>query len=70
MSIADVYDALVSKRVYKNAIEKDKAYHMILDGECGAFSPKLMECFRYSKQEFEELAERYEMTSEQNKERA
>ena len=70
VSIADVYDALVSKRVYKNAIEKDKAYHMILDGECGAFSPKLMECFRYSKQEFEELAKRYEMTSEQNKERA
>ena len=70
VSIADVYDALVSKRVYKKAIEKDKAYHMILDGECGAFSPKLMECFRDSKQEFEELAERYEMTSEQNKERA
>ena len=64
MSIADVYDALVSERVYKDAIEKDKAYHMILMGECGVFSPKLMECFRDSKQEFEALARQYEMAKE------
>ena len=64
VSIADVYDALVSERVYKDAIEKDKAYHMILMGECGVFSPKLMECFRDSKQEFEALARQYEMAKE------
>ena len=56
VSVADVYDALVSERVYKDAYDKDKAYHMILMGECGMFSPKLMECFRNSKAEFEELA--------------
>lgn len=59
VSIADVYDALVSKRVYKDAIQKDKAYHMILMGECGVFSPKLMQCFRESKEEFEQLADKY-----------
>lgn len=56
VSVADVYDALVSERVYKDAYDKDKAYHMILMGECGVFSPKLMECFRNSKAEFEALA--------------
>ena len=64
VSVADVYDALVSERIYKDAIEKEKAYHMILMGECGVFSPKLMECFRESKEEFEALARKYEMISE------
>lgn len=59
VSIADVYDALVSKRVYKDVIEKNKAYHMILMGECGVFSPKLMQCFRESKEELEQLADKY-----------
>ena len=60
VSIADVYDALVSDRVYKEAIDKNKAYHMILMGECGVFSPKLMECFRETKEEFENLAVKFE----------
>ncbi len=57
VSVADVYDALVCERVYKEAIPKEKAYHMILQGECGVFSPKIMECFRKSKDEFEKLAD-------------
>lgn len=44
VSVADAYDALVNQRVYKDAIPKDKAYRMIIHGECGAFSPKLLEC--------------------------
>lgn len=53
VSVADVYDALVSERVYKSAYEKEEAYHMILRGECGVFSPKLMEAFRRSREAFE-----------------
>lgn len=53
VSVADVYDALVSERVYKEAYDKETAFHMILRGECGVFSPKLMECFRAAKAEFE-----------------
>lgn len=56
VSIADVYDALSSKRVYKDAFSLEKAYQMILDGECGIFSPKLLECFRLAKKELEEQA--------------
>lgn len=44
VSLADVYDALTSERVYKAAIPHDKAIEMILNGECGAFDPFMLEC--------------------------
>ena len=44
VSIADVYDALTSERVYKSAYTHEKAIEMILNGECGAFSPLMLEC--------------------------
>ncbi len=53
VSIADVYDALVSERVYKSAYSSEKAYDMILHGECGMFNPKLIECFKMVRGEFE-----------------
>ena len=46
VSLADVYDALVSPRVYKAAFSHEKALEMILNGQCGVFSPRLLECFR------------------------
>ncbi len=45
VSIVDVYDALVSERVYKKAFAPDKAVAMIVGGECGVFNPKLVACF-------------------------
>ena len=45
VSLADVYDALVSKRCYKNALGVDEALAMIREGQCGAFNPKLLDCF-------------------------
>ena len=44
VSLADVYDALVSDRVYKKAYSHEKAMEMILNGECGIFNPLLLEC--------------------------
>ncbi len=44
VSIADVYDALVSERVYKKALPHEVALKMILDGECGQFNPILLDC--------------------------
>lgn len=60
VSIADVYDALVNERVYKKALSKDEAFHMIINGECGIFSPKLLECLRNVKKQYEELADKKE----------
>lgn len=44
VALADVYDALTSKRVYKDAFSHRKAMDMIMGGECGAFSPLILEC--------------------------
>ena len=46
VSVADVYDALVSERVYKKAFSHEKALQMILDGECGQFNPILIDCLK------------------------
>lgn len=56
VAIADVYDALVNERVYKSAYSKEKAFQMIVTGECGVFSPKLLDCFWNARKEFEALA--------------
>ena len=45
VSIADVYDALVSARVYKKAFSSQEALRMIQNGECGAFNPDLLRSF-------------------------
>ncbi len=44
VSLADVYDALTSERVYKKAFSHEKAIDMICNGECGTFNPLLLEC--------------------------
>lgn len=45
VSLADVYDALVSRRVYKAAIPRQEALEMIRTGQCGTFNPALLRCF-------------------------
>ena len=51
VAVADAYDALLSERPYKKPFTHDEACKMILDGECGAFSPKIMKCFESVKDE-------------------
>lgn len=46
VSVADVYDALVSKRAYKEPFTHEEAVRKILSGECGAFNPLLLECLK------------------------
>lgn len=45
VSIADVYDALSCKRVYKDAFPREQVLEMIRSGQCGVFNPRLLECF-------------------------
>jgi len=54
VAIADCFDALLTDKIYRAAFNFDEAYPMILNGECGVFSPKLMECFRNARAELEE----------------
>lgn len=48
VALADVYDALVSPRVYKKPYTHEEAVQMILNGECGAFNPLLMNTLKES----------------------
>ena len=65
VSVADCYAALISESVYKDAIPLDEAFNMILQGECGVFSYKLLECFRKAKEELREVAKACGITGEE-----
>ena len=45
VSLADVYDALQSKRCYKEAYSTSQAIEMITGGQCGVFNPRLLSSF-------------------------
>ncbi len=55
VSIADVYDALTSKRCYKDAYSPDTALNMIKNGECGVFNPELLKYFVEAEPELRKL---------------
>lgn len=56
VSVTDCFEALISESLYKKAYSFDAAFQMILNGDCGAFNPKLLEAFRNSRDEFKEIA--------------
>ena len=60
VALADVYDALTSKRWYKEAYSHETAIDMILTGECGAFNPQLLKCLREIEPQLR-IAARYDM---------
>lgn len=51
VSLADVYDALVSRRVYKGAFGREEALRMIRNGDCGMFNPRMVFCFIEAEEE-------------------
>lgn len=55
VAIADAYDELISERNYKRAYGRDEAFQMILAGDCGVFSPKILEVFRLCRKEIENV---------------
>ncbi|MDE6984831.1 MAG: two-component system response regulator, partial [Lachnospiraceae bacterium] len=59
VSLVDVYDALTTKRVYKYAYDQDKAYQMILNGQSGSFSAKLLKAFAEVRPDLERLLAAY-----------
>ena len=57
VSLADVYDALVSERVYKKAFSHEKALEMIQNGECGTFNPLLLQCMTEAQDKLKTMME-------------
>lgn len=45
MAIADVYDALTTKRPYKQPLSHDTAVKIILDGKGKIFDPSIIDVF-------------------------
>ncbi|MEW8626528.1 MAG: HD domain-containing phosphohydrolase [Candidatus Thiodiazotropha sp.] len=56
MAVADVYDALISKRVYKPAFSHDKAKSIIIEGRGGHFDPDVVDAFIAVEHEFQQIA--------------
>jgi len=59
MALADVYDALVSKRVYKKAMTHAEARAIILEGRGSHFDPRVVDSFLTTETEFVRIANRY-----------
>ncbi len=60
MAVAEVYDALISKRVYKPAFSHDKAVKIILKGSGAHFDPDVIAAFEEVIDDFAEIARRFE----------
>ena len=54
-----MYDALTSERCYKKAFSHEKAVQMILNGECGAFNPLLLQCLTDVQADLKEELKQY-----------
>jgi HD-GYP domain-containing protein (c-di-GMP phosphodiesterase class II) len=60
MAVADVYDALISKRVYKKAFSHEQAVTMILDGRGRHFDPDVVDAFIAIDEKIRAVADRYQ----------
>jgi len=59
MAIADVFDALMSKRCYKPAFEVQEVEKIIIEGKGIHFEPKLVDIFMEIKEEFYKITDKY-----------
>lgn len=59
MAVSDVYDALISKRVYKNAFTHDEAREIILESRGTHFDPDIVDAFFRKEARFIEIREKY-----------
>ncbi len=56
MALADVYDALISKRVYKDAMTHEEALHIIAEGRGQHFDPDMVDAFLAEDERFRQIA--------------
>ena len=59
MAVADVYDALISQRVYKDGMSHDKAASIIFEGSGSHFDPDIVNAFIELQEEFKSIASRF-----------
>jgi len=59
MAVADVYDALISRRVYKAAMTHDAAVAIMVEGRGSHFDPDILDAFLEIQEEFRQIAFRH-----------
>ena len=59
MAVADVYDALISRRVYKDGMPHEKAVQIMLEGRGSHFDPDMLDAFLGIQEEFRTIALRF-----------
>jgi putative two-component system response regulator len=62
MAVADVYDALISERIYKSAIPHDRAVQIIFQGRGAHFDPDMVDAFIEIQPEIQAIAQRFSDT--------
>lgn len=62
MAVADVYDALISRRVYKEGMPHEKAVGIIVEGKGAHFDPDMVDAFTDMADRFVQIAKQYEDT--------
>lgn len=67
MALADVYDALISKRVYKPPFSHEKAFSIILEGSGTHFDPDVVDAFRHIESSFRQIAFKFADFEEERK---
>jgi putative two-component system response regulator len=59
MAVADVYDALISRRVYKQPMPHDEAVKIMLEGKGQHFDPDMIDAFIQCQNQFKQIGEKY-----------
>jgi len=59
MAVADVYDALISRRVYKDGMPHEKAVEIIMEGRGTHFDPDIADAFFVLSEDFRAIAAQY-----------
>jgi putative two-component system response regulator len=59
MAVADVYDALISRRVYKAAFTHERAVELISEGRGKHFDPDITDAFMEMREEFRMIAKKF-----------
>lgn len=61
MALADVFDALISERVYKPAMSYEDTREIIIDGKGSQFDPDVVDAFLECFDQFTDIAERHSL---------
>ncbi len=65
MALADVYDALISRRVYKTGMSHEQAAAIIVEGRGKHFDPDVVDAFLSLGEAFQDIARRYADSDEE-----